>query len=296
MCRFTYYLGDEITVADLVTRPENSLIHQSTHASERLEPLNGDGFGLVWYVPDDPNPARFRSLTPAWSNANLAELARVTKSKCIMAHVRAATSGEFDVAEDNCHPFRCDRFAFMHNGDVQAFSKIRRPLMDSLSDSGFSSVRGNTDSEHMFAIAMEHLRGHEDESSCDLLAEALHATVKRILELLDKHAPNTHAYLNLVLTDGENAAACRFSTDENYIDSLYINQGSRYLCDNGVCVMAEPGDDGSAVLISSEPLNDGPRWKAIPRNHVALVSSDRSVSLRELSACAAGRPAVGGDR
>lgn len=40
MCRFTYYLGDEITVADLVTRPENSLIHQSTHARERPEPLN----------------------------------------------------------------------------------------------------------------------------------------------------------------------------------------------------------------------------------------------------------------
>ena len=46
MCRFTYYQGEEIPVADLVTRPENSLIHQSTHATarpERPEPLNGDG-------------------------------------------------------------------------------------------------------------------------------------------------------------------------------------------------------------------------------------------------------------
>ncbi|MDT8450859.1 MAG: class II glutamine amidotransferase, partial [Wenzhouxiangellaceae bacterium] len=76
MCRFTFYMGDNIAVADLVTRPENSLIHQSAHAKERPEPLNGDGFGLAWYVPDDPKPARFRSLTPAWSNANLAELAR----------------------------------------------------------------------------------------------------------------------------------------------------------------------------------------------------------------------------
>ena len=140
----------------------------------------------------------------------------------------------------------------------------------------------------MFAIAMEHLRGHEDESSCDLLAEALHATVMRILELLDEHAPGTHAYLNLVLTDGQNAAACRFSTDENYIDSLYVNQGSRYRCDGEVCWMAEPDDSSRAVLISSEPLNEGPRWKPIPRNHVALVSSDRSVSFRELSSCAAG--------
>ncbi|HKL52246.1 MAG TPA: class II glutamine amidotransferase, partial [Wenzhouxiangellaceae bacterium] len=231
MCRFTYYLGDEITVAELVTRPENSLIHQSTHAKERPEPLNGDGFGLVWYMPDQPEPARFRSLTPAWNNANLAELARVTRSRCIMAHVRAATSGKFDVAEDNCHPFRCGPFAFMHNGDIPAFSKIRRPLMESLSDRGFAVVRGNTDSEHMFALALEHLFGHEDDSSCELLAEALHETVSGVLDLLDEHAPDTHAYLNLVLTDGKNAAACRFSTNPDYIDSLYVNEGSRYRCE-----------------------------------------------------------------
>lgn len=288
MCRFTYYLGDDIPVADLVTRPENSLIHQSTHAKERPEPLNGDGFGLVWYVPGEVEPARFRSLTPAWNNANLAELARVTRSRCIMAHVRAATSGTYDVAEDNCHPFRCGPFAFMHNGDIPAFAKIRRPLMESLSDPGFASVRGNTDSEHVFALAMEHLRGHEHDSSCDLLAEALHASVSAVLELIDEHAPGTHAYLNLVLTDGKNAAACRFSTNPDYIDSLYINQGSRYRCEDEVCYMAEPDDSSRAVLISSEPLNTGPRWIPIERDHVALVSSDRSVSFCELSACSAG--------
>lgn len=287
MCRFTFYQGEEIPVADLVTRPENSLIHQSTHARERPEPLNGDGFGLVWYVPDDPEPARFRSLTPAWNNANLAELARVTHSRCIMAHVRAATSGRFDVAEDNCHPFRCGPFAFMHNGDIPAFQKIRRPLMENLSDAGFAAVRGNTDSEHMFALAMEHLRGHECDSSCELLAEALHATVTGIVELLAAHAPGTHAYLNLVLADGRNAAACRFSTDDNYIDSLYLNQGEGYRCENGVCYMAEPADSARAVLISSEPLNAGPDWKPIERNHVALVSSDCSVSFRSLASCSA---------
>lgn len=214
MCRFTFYLGDEIPVADLVTRPENSLIHQSSHAKERPEPLNGDGFGLAWYVADDPEPARFRSLTPAWSNANLAELARVTHSRCVMAHVRAATSGHYDVAEANCHPFRCGPFAFMHNGDIAQFKKIRRPLMDSLSDRGFALVRGITDSEHMFALAMEKLRGHEQDSSCKLLAEALRFTVARVLELMAEHAPGSHAYLNLVLTDGHNAAACRFSTEK----------------------------------------------------------------------------------
>jgi len=282
MCRFTFYMGEEIPVADLVTRPENSLIHQSTHARERPEPLNGDGFGLAWYVPDDPLPARFRSLTPAWSNANLAELARVTHSRCIMAHVRAATSGRFDVAEANCHPFRCGPFAFMHNGDIPAFDRIRRPLLESLSDAGFASVRGTTDSEHMFALAMETLRGQEQSADCEQLAGALEDTVGRVLALLATHAPGTHAYLNLVLTNGRAAAACRYSTNPDYIDSLYLNQGARYWCDDGICRMSAPEDAPRAVLISSEPLNEGPRWRQVPRNHAVLVASPSSVSVRSL--------------
>lgn len=283
MCRFTYYAGEPIAVADLVTRPENSLIHQSTHARERPEPLNGDGFGLAWYVPDDPVPARFRSLTPAWNNANLAELARVTYSRSILAHVRAATSGRFDVAEDNCHPFRSGPFAMMHNGHVQSFEALRRPLLDSLSDANFAAIRGNTDSEHLFALAMEKLRGHEAARCCDRLADALEWCIGRLLELIDEHAPGSHAYLNLVLTDGANAAACRFSTDPDYIDSLYVNDGGRYRCVNGDCEMTPPSDVEGTVLISSEPLSRGPRWKALGRNQLVTVSEDFSVAFRDVS-------------
>lgn len=283
MCRFTYYAGEPIAVADLVTRPENSLIHQSTHAKERPEPLNGDGFGLAWYVPDDPVPARFRSLTPAWNNANLAELARVTYSRSILAHVRAATSGRFDVAEDNCHPFRSGPFAMMHNGHVQSFEAVRRPLLDSLSDANFADIRGNTDSEHLFALAMEKLRGHEETRSCDRLADALEWCIGRLLELLDEHAPGSHAYLNLVLTDGANAAACRFSSDPDYIDSLYVNAGGRYRCVDGDCEMTPPAEAERAVLISSEPLSRGPRWKALARNQLVTVSDDFSVAFRDVS-------------
>lgn len=283
MCRFTYYAGEAIPVADLVTLPENSLIHQSTHAKERPEPLNGDGFGLAWYTSDDPVPARFRSLTPAWNNANLAELARVTVSRRIMAHVRAATSGRFDVAEDNCHPFRSGPFAFMHNGHVQSFERIRRPLMDSLSDANFADIRGNTDSEHLFALAMEKLRGRERQRSARRLADALAWCIGRVLALQAEHAPGSHAYLNLVLSDGANAAACRFSTDPDYIDSLYINEGRRYRCTDGRCEMSPPGDEAGAVLISSEPLNRSEQWKAVGRNQLVLVSEELDVSFEPLS-------------
>ena len=60
MCRFTFYMGPPIRMSTLVTEPSNSLIHQSVHARQREEPLNGDGFGVAWYLPKlSPEPAVF---------------------------------------------------------------------------------------------------------------------------------------------------------------------------------------------------------------------------------------------
>jgi predicted glutamine amidotransferase len=275
-------MGPELPLADLVTRPENSLINQSVRASERPEPLNGDGFGLAWYIDGQSVPARFRSLTPAWSNANLDELARVTRSRCILAHVRAATSGAFEVSEANCHPFRRGRFLFMHNGHIPGFLRIRRALMERLSDDGFNAIRGTTDTEHVFALIADRLRGHEEASSCALLAEALTRGISDIHELIDAHAPGTHCYLNLVLSDGKHAVACRYSSDPDYIDSLYLNTGSAYLCDGNRCWMEPDSGEARALLVSSEPLNKGPRWQPVPRNHMALIDHELNIEMRPL--------------
>jgi len=132
MCRFTFYTGTPLRLSELLTEPEHSLINQSFQSEEREEPLNGDGFGLAWYVDGHTEPALFRSVTPAWSNCNLRELARVTVSHCALAHVRAATQG-LQVGEPNCQPFRRRQVAFMHNGDIGGFSSIRRALLDQLS-------------------------------------------------------------------------------------------------------------------------------------------------------------------
>ncbi len=150
VCRFTFYRGTPIALSSLITEPTNSLIHQSFHSHEREEPLNGDGFGVAWYADGRPEPALFRSITPAWSNRNLRELAAVVRSSCILAHVRAATQ-QTDVMEPNCHPFKRGGIAFMHNGDIGGFRKLRRPLIDSLSDAAYQGIAGSTDSEHFFA-------------------------------------------------------------------------------------------------------------------------------------------------
>ncbi len=276
MCRFVMYLGPPITLDQLVTRPENSLIHQSFESQEREEPLNGDGFGVAWYVHDvGPEPAVFRSISPAWSNHNLHELARVTRSPCVLAHVRAATSG-LSVSELNCHPFTAGRFAFMHNGDVGGFRHIRRQLLAGLSDGAFHAIRGSTDSEHLFAMFLDRAAGHMGEPDPALaLARALYRTIRDVIAV----APEP-CYLNLAVSDGVHAAAARFTTDTpDAADSLYWHSGKRYVCEGDVCRMVEPEVGHGTVLISSEPLSGDPGWERVPVNHLVVVQADRTARV-----------------
>ena len=95
MCRFIAYKGVPIPLEELLFKPKYSLIKQSFEATELEEPLNGDGFGIGWYVPEITlTPAVFVSMTPAWSNRNLKNMAPIIKSNCIFAHVRAASIGD----------------------------------------------------------------------------------------------------------------------------------------------------------------------------------------------------------
>lgn len=272
MCRFVMYLGPRLPVSALVTEPDHSLIHQSVNAAEREEPLNGDGFGIAWYVPELPRqPGLFKSITPAWSNANLQRLAPVTMSTCILAHVRAATQGTV-VSEVNCHPFVRSGVAFMHNGDLGGFHKIRRALLNSLSDEAFESILGTTDSEHLFALIGEELDRASCEQTCERLTTALVAGVERALALVREAGVEEHSYLNIAMADGRNAVACRFTTDApEHVESLYLNTGRRYVCEDGVCRMLDTHNEERAVIVSSERLSDDPGWSPIPANHIVII-------------------------
>lgn len=280
MCRFIMYLGPTLAVSTLVTEPAHSLINQSIHAQERDEPLNGDGFGVAWYVPELPSqPGLFRSVTPAWSNANLQRLAPVTRSRCILAHVRAATQG-LGVHEANCHPFVAGGVSFMHNGDLGGFSSIRRTLLQSLSDEAFNSIRGSTDSEHIFALVIEELANLGDVSPSERLSTALVAGVSRALDMVRAADVREHSYLNIAMADGTHAVACRFTTDApQHADSLYVHTGRRYVCENGICRMLDAEAEDQAVVISSEPLSSDPGWAPIPVNHIVSVQRGGRVRI-----------------
>lgn len=282
MCRFVLYLGPPLTIASLITEPVNSLINQSIHSREQAEPLNGDGFGVAWYIPQlSPEPAVFRAVSPAWNNPSLLSLAKVTRSGAILAHVRAATSGT-PATELNCHPFAVGPYTFMHNGDLPGFAVFRRALLADLSDVAFSTIRGNTDSEHLFAVFLDRINALPAEDPAERLADALAAAIEYGVTMARRagtEASNT--FLNIAVSDGRCAAAARFSTapPEDAL-SLYVHRGTRYTCKGGVCRMVSPDKGRGAVLISSERLSDDPGWEFVPSNHIVSVDADHLVTMR----------------
>jgi ergothioneine biosynthesis protein EgtC len=283
MCRFTLYLGPSIRLSSLLLDPEHSLIRQSTHSRERDEPLNGDGFGVGWYASElDREPAVFRSITPAWNNRNLHNLARVVASDCILAHVRAATQSS-GVNEANCHPYRYGKYLFMHNGDVGNFRKVRRRLLADVCDEAFGNVYGSTDSEHFFAVFIDEvLKTPASTAPLACMAAAMERSIERVIRTVAEHGDAEPSYLNCAVSDGDNAIISRFTTDAVAApETLYYFVGQLY---PGAPVHRDRGaPDAQPTIVSSERLTEDAGWQVIPPNHLVLAARGRAPELRSLA-------------
>ncbi len=289
MCRFTLYLGPAVRLGKLLIEPKHSLIHQSAHANERKEPLNGDGFGVGWYAPRlSREPAVFHSVSPAWNNRNLTYLARVIATPCMLAHVRAASPGSV-VDLSNCHPFAWGRHLLMHNGVIGGFSQVRRRLLQDVSDEAFSIIRGSTDTEHMFAIFVDQLMRHarEDERSEDMafaLAQRLSATLQRVLAVTQAVGVKEPNCLNVAVSNGTHAVVSRFTDDPHSDgDSLYYLRGNLYETTAREFGERASEDRDPAVIVSSERLTNASAWHAVPRNHMVAITRGQVPRLLPLA-------------
>lgn len=284
MCRLMAYKGAPIIMDQLLYQPHNSLIHQSYAATELEEPLNGDGFGIGWYAPEiDEIPGVFVSTSPAWSNRNLRMIAPKIKSNCLLAHVRAASVG--DTSESNCHPFAYKQFLCMHNGGVGGFPELKRQIRRELSDEVYNWLRGQTDSEHFFALFLDRILKKKGKHSAKDMVTAMRETIQYTEMLRKKNKIEEPSYLNIVISDGKRIIGTRYISDPKAEEplSLYYSEGSSYVCENGICRMVKADPSQHAVLIVSEKLTDLRQdWKKVPVNHAVVVHENISVTIEKL--------------
>jgi glutamine amidotransferase len=277
MCRLMAYMGSPIIIDKLLYQPKNSLINQSINAKELEEPLNGDGFGIGWYVSDvNYEPVTFVSINPAWSNRNLRNLAPKIRTECFIAHVRAASVGE--VSESNCHPFQYKNLLMMHNGGVENFSLIKRQIREPLSDEFYNWIKGQTDSEHIFALLLHYLYKENAAVTPDTVIHAFERTFAHLNQLMKAYGINEAAYLNMVVTNGLFVVGTRYVSDPKESPlTLYHSEAGHYAVENGFGHMSAAPNGNKAILVVSEKLSDEKNWSLIPANHFVIVDQTLNV-------------------
>ncbi|GAX84568.1 hypothetical protein CEUSTIGMA_g11989.t1 [Chlamydomonas eustigma] len=324
MCRLMAYIGEPTLLSDVVLWPDRSIIKQSYDARERLKDptlpfhlghgnLNGDGFGIGWYCPEhqrrtDPAPCVFTSITPAWNNENLSRLAAKIISPLMFAHVRAAYPG-MPVSEQNCHPFMSGRYLWMHNGVVGGFSRIKRGILEILSDTAYNSIQSfHSDSAVSFALFLHHLPDMQKQQPPEVLLKAMQDTINCISRLQLQHSIKDTSLLNFVLSDGSSLLATRYVYPENEpAASLYYAEGANFTRSNhhGVPVQAPPAmsASGSAILhessynltygergakvafVASEPITASTTdWVAVPKNTAMVITREKDSYINILRA------------
>ena len=282
MCRLVAYLGRNLILEDVLVKPSNSIVMQSLHARESSIPTNGDGFGLGWYAPHiSPEPALFTSIAPAWNDRNLLSLTAKIQSPAFFAHVRAASAG--GVTQYNCHPFVHGQWMLMHNGGIHDFLAIKRHMRRLLDDEFYDWIKGETDSEHLFALFLQLAKGR-DLSQLSTVADVLEETFSTIDQLLKTHNKHGESDYNICMTDGRRLLASRYCTDRAIApQTLHYAVGSRFVVKNKHHHMLQEEGRRNCVLISSEKLtNSDSEWQTVPTHHLMLVDTDLTIQFRSL--------------
>ena len=254
MCRWLAYTGSPVLLTEVLYTPVHSLIDQSLHSRLGAETTNGDGFGVGWYDAT-PVPGVFRSIEPAWNDANLRELAGHISSRLFFAHIRAAIGSA--VQQTNCHPFRYGRWLFMHNGFIDGFAAIKRDLVLTVDESLFPDIKGQADTEVLLYLALTF--GLADDPP-DAVARAI-----GFVEARGRARGVKFPFQGTIAaTDGESLWAFRYSS-EGSSRSLFFTRDIPVLRQQYPEreLLREVSDD--ARLVVSEPIGDLPgAWVEMP--------------------------------
>src|ERR1041384_2743397 len=163
MCRLLAYLGQPVSLHELVFAPEHALARQAF--APRMQAhgrINADGFGVGWYEPSvRAEPARYRRSVPIWSDRSFESFAPLIRSSAVLAALRNASPG-LAVDESNTAPYTSGEWLMAHNGAIEGFTDgIGETLRRSVTPERAREIQGSTDSEVLFAMTLDRMDAGE---------------------------------------------------------------------------------------------------------------------------------------
>jgi predicted glutamine amidotransferase len=292
MCRVLLYKGDPVPLADLLYQPNNSLVKQA-YQPQMHSMLSLAGFGLLAWDRSSHHPEvpfSYRSLNIPVFDQNLKDLSEKLSVTTVIAHVRGVPYREnVTVGEQNLHPFRYKgyRLALAHNGSLASFERMRFALLDHIRPEIAQLIRGNTDTEWIYALLLSQLEDPRAEIGPDAIVAAVERALSIIRAVRRRHGIDTSSPTNLFISDGVNLVAVRFAFDYGCYDlndpaalesdhvflGLWYTTGRAYgLHDGEWKMIGAPSPAGGSLLVSSEPLTrDVSTWFEVPE-YSALMS------------------------
>ncbi|HEY7247591.1 MAG TPA: class II glutamine amidotransferase [Xanthobacteraceae bacterium] len=297
MCRVLMYQGAEVRLDDLLYQPDNSLIKQ-VYDSQFLKMLNLAGFGmLAWdrssHYPDIP--FSYRSASIPIFDRNLKDLAEKLLVSSVIAHVRGVPYDDgVTVGEQNLHPFlyKGHKIALAHNGHLAGFERMRFALLEHIKPAIAQQIRGNTDTEWLYALLLSQFDDPTSELAADEIVGAVERMLATIRQVRDRCQIHISSPANLFIGNGISAVAVRFAFDYGCYDmnspeairranhdflSLWYTMGTSYCLHDGEWKMiSAPASADGSILISSEPLTrDTSTWFEVPEYTAIIASTER---------------------
>jgi glutamine amidotransferase len=244
-------------VAPLVFGGDHSLYRQSWEPRELLSgSVNADGYGVVWYA--DGRPRRIAEPRPIWHDDALEHTLGGVEASCVVAALRNGTPG-LPVDRAGLLPLTCGRWTFVLNGFVPGFrERHMRAMRASLPDHLYAQLRGASDSETLFLLAIAALEN--GARPMEALCAAAGAVSSRV--------GSEEAQLAMLLADGSSVSVVLTSTVAR-ANSLYVGRGT--------------SQGPAGTVLASEALDDASGWEAVPPHSSVTLSSDGDVHVRPIT-------------
>jgi predicted glutamine amidotransferase len=284
LCRFYALRATAPTrVECCLVRAPNSLLAQSRQDLRGFE--NAHGWGIAAFGEPAAEAAAWsieRHPDPAHEGLRFQAAAARTQATTVLAHVRRATVGS--VGLENTHPFRHGRWTFVHNGTVPYFADIRGPMLAAMSEEHRAAIRGSTDSEHLFHLALstyERATGGPAaaEPASSVLLTSLQEALRHVIVWCHEIGQEPHLGLNVLLSDGVRMVGSRWQRSLHYLERT--GPAPCPACGEHHAGGAPAGY--RALLIASEPITHE-AWPEVPERSVFEITPELHLRVLPLEA------------
>ncbi len=265
----------------------NSQVHSSLVEADNALGIQSndhpDGWGVAYYVQNSPHVVK--SAKSALDDAIFKRVSGIVSSQSVVAHIRKTTQGNNNIL--NTHPFQYGKWIFAHNGNITAFDKKRKDLLNHVSPKFRRFILGETDSELIFYFLLSHIeakmpleeKGHDAKDLSKVVLEAM-GELERIAGVKapkDNSGANA-TYYTFILTNGD--LMIGYQGGKNLFYSTYKTKCSdRDQCPSFSAECEAPTQSGfiNHLILSSEPLSGENIW--IPLEPGQLIAVDQHMKM-----------------